>query len=628
MWATFKGRVKVGCGGNPGEIPRNGCIIFLDKGFRYCSRWNIYGFSRSGFAWFTLGHNRSFIYLPMMNAVMTGDASATISDESDIVGTWTASLTGGGDLGPEATIRPTVAVAAGRSDTQDGIDTDEMADSAAVSRGNSDASAAGSRLSGILPLSHADTDVLEPGGSGGTSQATEAVVPDAALSIALAADQRYRLLRPLATGGMGVVLVAEQASLNREVAVKIIKPELAHGRMLANFIAEARCNANLEHPNIVPVYDAGKNFLVMKRIRGSTLEDLIRKGHGADRLPDLVEILLKVCDAVAFAHSKGIIHRDLKPENVMVGEFGEVILMDWGLALAVSEPPDGIIRAMSPKARELMCAGTPGCMAPEMARANPDMLSVATDVFLLGAMLYRTLTARFPFQGKATIEVISQAARNDFIAVLRVNPRAPLRLVAVQARAMQADPVNRGTVAEFAAGLRAWLQTAGSEREALAASLHGQELLLRARAAAADGGNAQEAHRCFAGALAACDRAVSLCPDIEEYRQLRIDTQNAYSRLALSSGDLMLAKLLVRGTPVHLGQVVVDAGFGGGGSARRAATSTSMRAMSAYAGAITERLTSDLAESRAALEQTRRLAAWLAIVGALLLTAVLILCFW
>ena len=570
----------------------------------------------------------------MMNAVMSGNASATISDDPDIVGMWSASLTGGGDLGPEATIRPTVPVAADRSDTQDGIDTDEMAGADAVSREKS--SAAGQRQSGILPLSHADTDILEPGGKGGTSQATAAVVPDAAMSIALAADQRYRLLRPLATGGMGVVLVAEQASLNREVAVKIIKPELAHGRMLANFIAEARCNANLEHPNIVPVYDAGKNFLVMKRIRGATLEDLIRKGHGAERLPDLVEILLKVCDAVAFAHSKGIIHRDLKPENVMVGEFGEVILMDWGLALAVAEPPDGIIRAMSPKARELMCAGTPGCMAPEMARANPDMLGVATDVFLLGAMLYRTLTARFPFQGKATIEVIGRAARNDFLAVLRLNPRAPLRLVAVQARAMQAAPVNRGSVAEFAAGLRAWLQTAGSEREALAASLHGQELLLRARAATADGGDAHEAHRCFAGALAACDRAVSLCPEVEEYRQLRIDTRNAYSRLALSSGDLMLAKLLVRGTPVHLGQVVVDTDFGGGagagagGRTRRAGTSTSMRAMSAYAGAITERLTSDLAESRAALEQTRRLAAWLAIVGALLLTAFLILgfCTW
>jgi predicted Ser/Thr protein kinase len=535
----------------------------------------------------------------------TGEPTATITDDPALAAIWDDTIAA--DADPGATIRPKTIPDRWPAEDSATERQDERTASYPATphpRGGHDALTGGIDVAGD--------------GTAATAPAATTAQPGEALAIALAADQRYRLLRPLATGGMGVVLVAEQASLKREVAVKIIKPELAHGRMLANFLAEARCNANLEHPNIVPVYDAGKNFLVMKRIRGATLEDLIRKGHAGERLTELVEVLLKVCDAVAFAHSKGIIHRDLKPENVMVGEFGEVILMDWGLALAVADPPDGITRALPPHARELMCAGTPGCMAPEMARAQPDQLGFATDVFLLGSMLYRCLTARFPFQGRATLEVITHAARNDYVPVMRLNPRAPSRLVAVQVRAMASAPGERGQVADFAAGLRAWLQSAGSERDAAAASRQGQELLELARATS----NAQEAHRLFAGALAACDRAVSLCPDSEDYRQLRRGTQEDYSRLALSNGDLMLAKLLVRGTPVHLGHAAE--GSGGSGPRRAAASTTTLRAMSAYAGAITERLAGDLTEARNALERARRANAWLRLVAGLLLAGLVV----
>lgn len=171
---------------------------------------------------------------------------------------------------------------------------------------------------------------------------------------------RYRLLREIARGGMGVVYEAEDIELQRHVAVKVLAPELASAGAAARMLAEARVIAQLEHPGIVPLHDAGtlsdgRVFYVMKNVRGTT---------GRAGLPVLH--FLRVCEAVAFAHSRGVIHCDLKPDNIMVGEFGEVLVMDWGVANTVG-------------------AGTRGFMPPEQERGEP--LDPTADVYALGAML-------------------------------------------------------------------------------------------------------------------------------------------------------------------------------------------------------------------------------------------------
>ena len=170
------------------------------------------------------------------------------------------------------------------------------------------------------------------------------------------AGDRYRVIRELGRGGMGVVYEVHDAELDRSVAMKVI----------ADPHSEARTIARLEHPGIVPVHDAGRLpdgrlFYTMKLVRGTRLDAFARESHPRT---ELLRIFTRVCDAVAFAHANGVVHRDLKPENVMVGEFGAVLVMDWGTTAI---------------------AGTPGYMAPEQQRGSEA--DARTDVHALGAML-------------------------------------------------------------------------------------------------------------------------------------------------------------------------------------------------------------------------------------------------
>ena len=187
---------------------------------------------------------------------------------------------------------------------------------------------------------------------------------------------RYEVKGRLGRGGMGAVFEAYDRTLDREVAVKVM--DHAGG--------EAKVLAHLEHPGIVPVHDAGtlpdgRVFYVMKRVRGMRLhEALLPDTSMAHRL----DLFLRVCDAVAFAHAQGVVHRDLKPENVMLGAFGEVLVMDWGIAAAIGEQPDARV-----------VAGTPGFMAPEQA-AGRDAADARTDVFALGALLDAMLLTPAP----------------------------------------------------------------------------------------------------------------------------------------------------------------------------------------------------------------------------------------
>ncbi|MCC6466132.1 MAG: protein kinase [Planctomycetes bacterium] len=264
-------------------------------------------------------------------------------------------------------------------------------------------------------------------------------------------SERYKVLAEIARGGMGAVLEVHDSDLDRNVAMKVLlrdtrRTESDSGSPMdsgpvGRFIAEAQLTGWLEHPNIVPVHEMGLDsqgrvYFTMKRVRGRSLRqvmDKLRQGHAATLAEfsahRLLGILLKVCDAIAFAHSRGIVHRDLKPENIMVGQFGEVLVMDWGLAKQVrpagprrtetlpkQNTPEftltvslGSTDADSQGTREGTISGTPAYMAPEQARGQVAEINQRTDVFCLGALLYEMLCLVPPFLAAGMNEALDQA---------------------------------------------------------------------------------------------------------------------------------------------------------------------------------------------------------------------------
>jgi len=182
----------------------------------------------------------------------------------------------------------------------------------------------------------------------------------------------YTIVREVARGGMAVVYEATDARLDRAVALKVLALELSSSESARRMRDEARTMARLEHPGIVPIHDIGelpdgRVFYTMKLVRGTTLGDFVRERNRAD----LLRLFLRICETLAFAHASGVVHRDLKPENIMVGGFGEVLVMDWGVAAAVDSRAE--------------IAGTKGFMAPEQLRGEPA--DQRADIFALGAIL-------------------------------------------------------------------------------------------------------------------------------------------------------------------------------------------------------------------------------------------------
>ncbi|MEA2337247.1 MAG: eukaryotic-like serine/threonine-protein kinase [Thermoanaerobaculia bacterium] len=193
-------------------------------------------------------------------------------------------------------------------------------------------------------------------------------------------NTRYRIEREIARGGMGVVYEAEDVELHRRVAIKVLASELASEHAVERMRAEARTIAKLEHPGIVPLHDVGllpdgRLWYAMKLVRGRRLDELNAS------VADLLRVFLRICEAVSFAHANGIIHCDLKPENVMLGDFGEVLVMDWGVARQTG-------------ASDALIAGTRGFMSPEQEQGAA--IDASTDVFALGAMLCAILPSNVP----------------------------------------------------------------------------------------------------------------------------------------------------------------------------------------------------------------------------------------
>lgn len=221
-----------------------------------------------------------------------------------------------------------------------------------------------------------------------------------AASARASASERYELLEEIGRGGMGIVYRAQDRELGREVAIKV--PHGARSSALERRLrTEARVLARLEHPGIVPIHDVGRFadgriFYVMKRVRGRTLHEHLRD---LPALTDRLRLFGRICEPVAFAHAHGCIHRDLKPENVMVGPFGEVMVMDWGVA-RIAAVSDDTLEAADPWSAEGTkpgtVVGTVGFMPPEQASGASSTIDERADVYSLGAVLYLLLAGEAP----------------------------------------------------------------------------------------------------------------------------------------------------------------------------------------------------------------------------------------
>jgi len=265
---------------------------------------------------------------------------------------------------------------------------------------------------------------------------------------------RYVVRELIAKGGMGEVHLAWDRQLQREVALKTLRADLDDDTLAPRFVFEARVSGQLEHPNIVPVHDFGtapdgRPFYTMRWIRGRSLGQIVADGNlpsAARRL----DVFRKVCDAIAFAHAQGVVHRDLKPSNVMVGEFGEVMVLDWGIARvagteAGTERPPAAERLSddmldSPQTRAGLVIGTPVFMAPELLGGRRDVMGARIDVYALGVMLYKLLTDVLPFSGP---NALHDAKAGRFLPARRRVPTIDRELDAIVGKAMATQPVER-----------------------------------------------------------------------------------------------------------------------------------------------------------------------------------------
>jgi eukaryotic-like serine/threonine-protein kinase len=279
---------------------------------------------------------------------------------------------------------------------------------------------------------------------------------------------RFRVVKPHAKGGLGEIFVARDEQLDRVVALKTIRSELAeHESSRARFIGEAEITGRLEHPSIVPVYALGRDrdkrpFYATRFIDGKPFDQAIETYHREHAalndpgkrplaLRKLLGNFIAVCNAVAFAHNRGVLHRDIKPHNVMLGPFGETMLVDWGLAKDLSAPASdagpglglGDLRNGNGLSEAGSVLGTLAYMSPEQAEPKTELIGPASDVYSLGATLYHLLTGRPPFAGKDHEELRHKVIHGDFVVPRGVDRTIPTALDAIVRMAMALNPCDR-----------------------------------------------------------------------------------------------------------------------------------------------------------------------------------------
>lgn len=337
----------------------------------------------------------------------------------------------------------------------------------------------------------------------GASTAKTEPTRNAQYGSTMSTQSNYRVLRSHARGGLGEVLVAQDELLHREVAIKVIRnPHDRDPESRRRFLQEAEITSRLEHPGIVPVHGighdvSGRPCYTMRLIRGENMQVAVRKLHASPTgfrnelefgrvLRPLLGRLVSVCNTVAYAHSQGVIHRDLKPANIMLGDYGETLVVDWGLAKnpkGHEAPARGDSANQSEGCSEMRCdthipsdleldcsthgvlqtregvrLGTPAYMSPEQASGGAQEVSTAIDVFSLGATLYMLLTGRPPFDGRNFGEVLNKVLQGDFPLPRRVHKATPKPLEAICLKAMSLRPSDRyRTPLELAADIDNWL---------------------------------------------------------------------------------------------------------------------------------------------------------------------------
>jgi serine/threonine protein kinase len=279
---------------------------------------------------------------------------------------------------------------------------------------------------------------------------------------------RYTVLREIGRGGMGTVYLAKDATLRREVAVKVPHATFS-AEVERRLEQEARVLARLEHPGIVPVHDSGhladgRLYYVMKYVKGRTLRDNLA---GIPDINDRLAIFERLCDPVAFAHAQGFVHRDLKPDNVMLGAFGEVMVMDWGVAKTLGTGTEAEAGApvvgRTAQTEVGTVVGTRGFMAPEQARGGFTAVDGRADIYSLGAILALLLTGETP--------PLDDAAGWG----MRSGARIPRPLRAIFVRALAADPVDRYP------SVKALADDVAKYRSGMAVDAHRETLADRAR---------------------------------------------------------------------------------------------------------------------------------------------------
>ena len=302
----------------------------------------------------------------------------------------------------------------------------------------------------------------------------------------------------LGEGSMGLVYLALDTELNRRVAFKMIRPlveeedaepleatpspeDEAFPELKARFLQEAWVTGGLEHPGIVPVYELGETtggipYYTMRVVRGErTLADAIEQAEGLDGRLALLEPFLKICDTVRYAHARGVIHRDLKPANIALGDYGETVVLDWGLA-KLKDRPDLARSVWQSRIEELRsetdletlasAIGTPGYMSPEAALVEIDKVDARSDVYSLGAILYRILTGRLPYEFQSYPELVQKLTTKTPRDPTEVDPAVPTGLSRICLKALSAEREARYADAdEVAAAIRAWQRESALERE-------------------------------------------------------------------------------------------------------------------------------------------------------------------
>lgn len=318
-----------------------------------------------------------------------------------------------------------------------------------------------------------ETQVRAPGGARGRPPA-----PDSAL------HERYASTRLFATGGLGRVWLGRDQSLGRDVAVKDLRPEvLGDASLRARFLEEAKITGQLEHPGVVPVYELAEStgqspFYAMRFVRGRTLGDAVRDYHrqrkagtaDALQLRTLLNAFVAVCNTLAYAHSRGVIHRDLKGLNVILGDFGEVIVLDWGLAKVLGAPGEPVASAAGAQPVSLTAdtgrdetmagqiLGTPAYMAPEQAAGLAELINTSTDVYGLGAILYEILTGQPPFTSSNTLLLLKQVREEKPARPRQISWGIPRPLEAICLKALAKDQGQRyPSAAALADDVQRWL---------------------------------------------------------------------------------------------------------------------------------------------------------------------------